>query len=134
MALNDNIGKSARIRDHIGEDAWLALRTGLILTCRTIVGPTDDWSVVDRRLGEIATAHHRDEADLVSALLDDLSNPAVRRRAIERTQAMVTALSEAELRKATMDAARLVDRLYPDQAFAFRAGLTLISLWVTENQ
>lgn len=110
------------------------MRTSLILTCRAVVGPRDHWSIVERQLGELAAARHRDEADLVSALLDDLSDSAVRRVAVERTRTMATTLSERELRKVTAEAARLVDRACPDQSFAFRAGLTLISLWVTDNR
>ncbi len=132
MALKDGAAQAARIREQIGEDAWVVLRTGLILTCRAIVGPENDWSIIDRRLGTIA-ARHRDEADLVSALLNDLSDPEVRRTAVERTRSVAMALSETELREATIDAARLVDRACPDQSFAFRAGLILISLWVTDS-
>jgi hypothetical protein len=121
------------IRERVGEDGWTVLRTGLILTCRSIVGPGNDWSLVEQRLGEISAARRRDKADLVSALLDDLSDPVVRHVAVERTRSMVKTLSEIQLGKATMDAARLVDRACPEQSFAFRAGLTLISLWVTGN-
>jgi N-acyl-D-aspartate/D-glutamate deacylase len=121
------------IREQLGEDGWTVLRTGLILMCRSVVGPENDWSLVEQRLGEISAARHRDDADLVSALLDDLSDPAVRHTAIERTRSMVMALPEIQIGRATMDAARLVDRACPEQSFAFRAGLTLISLWVTGN-
>lgn len=101
--------------------------------CRATVRRGDDWAAVYRRLGKISAAKRRDDADLVAALLDDLWDPGVRQSAVKRARSMAMALSEGELRKVTTDAALLVDRICPDQSFSFRAGLTSISLWVTEN-
>jgi len=133
MTAHQHRAPGTRFRERVGEDGWAALRNALILTCRAIVGPANDWSVVERRLGALATVGARDDFDLVAALLDDLADPAVRRRAIAETRSQTMTLSEPALRQATVDAARLVDRTCPGQSFAFRAGLTLISLWVADG-
>lgn len=112
-------------------EQWEILLTCVILTCRHLVCHERDWLAVDRRIGEITAVQQPGSDNIVAALLQDLSDPIVRRAAVERALAAATTLSESELRKFTAEAAFLVDRIRPDQSFAFRAGLTLISLSVT---
>ena len=121
----------------LSDAEWETLRTSVVLVCRDgLRAPfeTDTkWDRVARvlrLLGRRAKSAGKGD-DLALSLLMDLADDATRNLAVARARTMVARLPESKLRKMTEQAAAIVDRRCPEQAFRFRATLALVAMFAS---
>ncbi|HKN27404.1 MAG TPA: hypothetical protein VJY34_05765 [Roseiarcus sp.] len=70
---------------------------------------------------------------MASAVLTSLADGERRGATTARARSILREHSEEAVHAMTEEAARLVDRLCPDQAFPFRATMTLLSMQVADH-
>jgi hypothetical protein len=119
------------------EAEWAALRVSVALVCRDATGQRlaeDGWAHLAGVLAHIGThaAGLAGGKDLALRLLTDFGDQTSCRNAVAVAQALVAELPDPALRAMTEQAAALVDRAAPDQAFRFRATLILVSMLAGE--
>ena len=121
----------------LSDAEWETLRTSVALVCRAgLHAPFETdakWDKIAQALlllGRRAQSTGKGD-DLALSLLVDIADDATCKLTVARARNMVARLPESKLRKMTEEAAEIVDRRCPEQAFRFRATLALIAMFAS---